>query len=224
MKTVKIIMLSKEHHDGMYTKHVCKIHLSKKLMYTSWSETALTIPQHVYFISDDPIKVGDWFYHNVINKVVKANSADISNIDYLFKRNKYAQKVVASTDASLKLPTIPVNWLRDVYVLSNDRITQVNLLTELNYNSLSTKRVLKVNKNNEVIIVSNTKNETITTYYVDENTGLKNAFKNWYLNKTEFERMGFGGNNISNLDCTILEDAFTAGANWQKQQKLKENE
>src|SRR5690606_13273419 len=53
-------------------------------------------PQHLYIISNEEIKDGDWFYSPKVNKILRN----------LF--NKFEQgdkKIIATTDSSLGLPT-----------------------------------------------------------------------------------------------------------------------
>lgn len=120
-KIAKVVMLPTT-HDGTTAKHVCKIHLSEKLMWTSWMETALTNPQHLYLTNEDDIEKGEtpsWCYNSIKNTWEQ----DIVYYQgtmphYHFKGFK---KIIASTDPSLGLPGIPESFLKE-FVASNGKI------------------------------------------------------------------------------------------------------
>lgn len=61
--------------------------------------------QHLYIISDDKIKDGDWFYDSLDDRVSKAERVD-ENVYTIFckdncSRLKYCKKIIATTDTSL---------------------------------------------------------------------------------------------------------------------------
>lgn len=58
----------------------------------------LSIPQHLYFLSDKEIKEGDWFINIIQNEIYKH---DLKG--YTIK--KYHKKIIATTDESLKFLT-----------------------------------------------------------------------------------------------------------------------
>lgn len=93
--------------------------------------------QHLYFISDDEVKKGDWSL-NIISGTL-TNWIGDSNTSH---------KVIASTDPSLGLPLIPRSYIQE-YVNSNGSITDVGLEMEEQYPE---NRI--VIRNNEVVVVS----------------------------------------------------------------------
>ena len=109
--------------------------------------------QYLYFISDEEVKEGDngkWCYwnDNVIDKYT-GGKCEYGN----------PKVIIASTDPSLKLPSIPEEWIRTKYVPSNGAIKEVRL--EM-YNTQEHSKCygaieqgewkLKLTSNNEVII------------------------------------------------------------------------
>ena len=63
-------------------------------------------PQHLYFTTDEEILKGDWYYSPEYS--VLQCQVDIPNIDY---KKEGCRKIVSSTDKSLGLPTIAVEFL-----------------------------------------------------------------------------------------------------------------
>jgi len=84
--------------------------------------------QHLYFTTDEPIQDGDWCFAGMGYQLIKA----LNIYDFKF-HYKNCIKIVASTDHSLGLPTIPITWIKDVYVPSNGSILDVVL--ELNFSN-----------------------------------------------------------------------------------------
>ena len=64
-------------------------------------------PQHLYVISDDEIKFDDYY----IDDVNFVRRSITSNKDYWNVRKSY-KKIIASSDTSLKLPIIPLSYLK----------------------------------------------------------------------------------------------------------------
>lgn len=70
-------------------------------------------PQHLYILSDDEIKEGDWFYNKLLNNIfqcVEVLKDDLSNHIHFRDESgsrvvdiNYCKKVIATTDKSLKL-------------------------------------------------------------------------------------------------------------------------
>lgn len=121
-------------------------------------------PQHLYFISDDDIKEGDYVYESysmTISQYVRRTGDAIPQMHF---------KVVAATDPSLSLPSIPEEWIRTKYVPSNGAIKKV--LLEWEYETMIhqfrdnngaiygrggidiIKNQLRLTPNNEVIVIN----------------------------------------------------------------------
>ncbi len=100
-------------------------------------------PQHVYFVCDDKIKAGDWVIngntwqsnHCVIkvadneqaeayNEIAGMMVQQASNVPEKLG-GLMTKKIVASTDVSLKLIVINVEWIRDIYIPENGKIEKV---------------------------------------------------------------------------------------------------
>jgi|SRR6185437_8176037 len=106
-KKVKIVLLPTNNSRG--TLYMGDI--SKKLQknYSLYCQ-----PQHLYFISNDEIKEGDWYIvYDAVNRPFETKKADstISNEFLIEPFKKYCFKVIVSTDMSLKLPLIPVSFV-----------------------------------------------------------------------------------------------------------------
>lgn len=84
--------------------------------------------QHLYILSDDKIKMGDW----VINNFDYDNPVlFIADLDF-FNVGIEANKVIASTNSSLGLPMIP-EWFIKEYVAKQGKIDEVEVVCYMNY-------------------------------------------------------------------------------------------
>lgn len=79
----------------------------KDWIYNSSITDNSSIPQHLYIISDDKIKDGDWYYNNLYKEIYKCNNKEkyrtenyLSNPIAEKHRNK---KIIATTDTSLTI-------------------------------------------------------------------------------------------------------------------------
>jgi len=84
------------------------------------------IAQFMHFTTKDPILKDDYFIWvweerpDLHHRIAKS--------DYVFAFNaKHKLKVVASTDESLNLPSIPPNWIHDVFCFRHGTVTRVNI-------------------------------------------------------------------------------------------------
>jgi len=163
-KKHKIIMLpeDKVSHITLETK-------SNKLWKSSHGAFANDgyINQHLYIISDEEIKEGDQFLHNIGEKSIHIYSK-IAHKDFLCK-----EKIIASTNSNLLLPTIDFkDWngkTRNLLTLSKEFISlyieeynkgniieevEVEYEDKLHYENTiykdSNKQTLKLNSNNEI--------------------------------------------------------------------------
>lgn len=64
-------------------------------------------PQHLYILSDEEIKEGDWVYDKLNNKVYQANSIVIHNMKSM-EYEIFLEKIIATTDGSLRLNSVKV--------------------------------------------------------------------------------------------------------------------
>lgn len=64
------------------------------------------ILQHIYILSDDEIKRGDWYVDDTIN----VRQSVTSDTDYWNVRKDY-KKIIATTDKSLKIGEEPKKWI-----------------------------------------------------------------------------------------------------------------
>ena len=169
--------------------------------------------QHLHFVTDDPIEKYDWVTNTKV--IVKYNS-----IDDIPTNSGWYKKIIASTDPALRLPTIPLTWIRDVFVPSNDTINEVEL--KVNYycklgDSLAgcnrncdcseETRYLELTPINEVVI-TNTPQAKALALAEELLPTLQNAAID-YLKKVKSPAL-----NTSWQQFDI--DIFKAGVEWQK--------
>ena len=148
---------------------------ANKLFYTEGSTTVNGDwqAQHLYFTSQDDIKEGDWIINGNTwqsNFAVFQIKDEKQAIEYQVIREMMlvqsaknpeklggllTAKIVASTDPSLNLPTIPEEWIKK-YVEVNGKITNVKLEAKLDLDNNpgypNEILVHKITSNNEVII------------------------------------------------------------------------
>ena len=194
-------------------------------------------PQDLYFVSDEEIKESDWFIDG-FNKIDKFNKGELPP-------NSSCKKIIASTNPDLGLPTIPLTWIRDVYVPSNGSIKEVKL--EIYYKQISRdtigytpahepikmgkyEQTLKLTPNNEVVIVDEPVERTeenfpeeymlsakeLQEYQVDQE--LEDAADNWvdsHYNKGVEYSKAKRG-------AANPKSGFIAGAEWQKEQSAND--
>ncbi len=93
-KRVQVIMLPTD--KGI----IVEKNITNELKLSSLNNPLLWIPQHLYIISDDEIKEGDWYFDGTdfIHKKSKHNNTLVAG-------NKQAKKVIATTDTSLLIDT-----------------------------------------------------------------------------------------------------------------------
>ena len=108
-KKAKVVMLPTNETKGDFSKeriYPCLLKYSwmfdenetGKLIYSDSNIRTPTQLQHLYIISDDEIKEGDWYYCKRLNKIFQA----IKGITYNIEGNEH--KIIATTDESLNLP------------------------------------------------------------------------------------------------------------------------
>ena len=148
-----------------------------------------TLPQHLYFVSNEEIKEGDIIYSPSegirfpsISKVLHINR---------FNPEKW-KKVVATNDKLLGLPLIPESFIED-YVKSNGEIKQVELMWDNGpFTDYHTNEVQLV-----CVIEKQSVEEAAQEYAWSE------------LTRAEYDNKELRDKQI---------EIFKAGANWQKKQ------
>ena len=140
----KVVMLPTE----LLKPPIAKVLPYNKIVYFT---PLMTIPdnsedwigQHVYFVSEEPIADEDWIINGNIGRsnhaifqVQKGRAVGYNEIAKIMEANKLkseklkcliTKKIVATTDESLGLPLIPLEWLRTKYVPANGKIDKVSL-------------------------------------------------------------------------------------------------
>jgi hypothetical protein len=218
----QVVMLPTEN----MSKLVRQISTSKLFFNSGYSvKSGLAQPQHLYFPSNEVIKEGDWIF--------EIGEWDIKSVCQSLKNwtkedhEKFPndKKIVASTDSSLGLPTIPKSFLKQ-YVAANGKIDKVKLFLECvvcfsdngeckRAKECCERLKLKLTAANEVVIVDIEPKDTRIldnilpqiadgTFNVDKE--LEDAAKKAYPYYRDENK---GADPIN---------AFKAGAEWQKQQ------
>lgn len=157
----------------------------------------LTIAQHLYLVSDEEIKEGDWYYV----KNIRVNEVRKALVDKPIYSNGMFKKVIATTDTSLKtcqckkvdyhkmsckikyqLPQIPQSFIEE-FVKANGKIDKVMV----HYNAVQAmcqhgdtyvQKSIKLTDNNEVIIIPPVTSEK--TYTREEVAKLLWDIRNFY--------------------------------------------
>lgn len=111
---------------------------------------------HLYVISDEEIKEGDWFYYKHFGEDIIDKTNENTDLVNLNNPDKYFKKIIASTDKSLELPQIPQQFIEQ-YIESynkNNNIDKVMVEYENGYidNRPVSKGILKVNPDNTINI------------------------------------------------------------------------
>lgn len=119
-------------------------------------------PQHLFFISEDIIKKGDTFLNIITSKLGEYPGTYLGEVVLI---DVNWRKVEATNDKNCYgyLPSIPLQWICDVYVPSNGKVDNVCLETICEYGDECPSRgaydkqhlckaSLKLTANNEVII------------------------------------------------------------------------
>jgi len=133
----------KDSNIGMDATTIC----TNNLQY--WN--GYLVPQHLYFISNEEIKEGDWVYHYLNNELYQ-----LFGIYKLYPvKLEFIKKIVATTDPSLGLPAIQQSFLKK-YVTAQGKIDEVELEMEEHPMNRATfaknNYILKLTKDNEVIV------------------------------------------------------------------------
>lgn len=86
---------------------------------------------NLYVVSDEPLKIGDWYY-SIMNSIKEIYQCDSQNtLDYLNEFEKGYKKIIASTNMSLfnYVPKIP-SYIIEAYF--NNSIKYTNILVKYN--------------------------------------------------------------------------------------------
>ena len=120
-KEVKVIMLPTEK-----ATHIIYCNVHKQLHY--WVEETEPISikseigQHLYLVSDEEIKEGDWFVSLKIKGIYKANPENVKTLSNY--KVEYIHKIIATTDKSLGLPLVNHDFI-EAYVKAEGNINEV---------------------------------------------------------------------------------------------------
>jgi hypothetical protein len=98
LKRTQVIMLPTNEKAQLWLDN-----FGSGLYHTSTTATGV-IYQHLYFLSDEEIKEGDWCYIPFSNEVLKVGKGAYEVSLKTLEENKNAKKIIATTDSSLVHP------------------------------------------------------------------------------------------------------------------------
>jgi len=158
LKKIKIIILPAEKYiDGKVLIHMAYDN-PKQLWVTTVNkeeDNTVWIPQHLYFLSDEEIKEGDWCFHLGFERLEQwYNNIEL---DISLRR-----KIVATTDITLRekqykakrLPRPTKSFIKEYCKLGgiNEVDIEYRWATANGNSNYKTHKILKVNSHNEIII------------------------------------------------------------------------
>jgi hypothetical protein len=142
--------------------------LSSQLHYNYSIEKGKSINQHLYILSNEEIKEGDWAYDKVLNIIFQTDK--YTDLKYVNQTDN-VKKIIATTDSSLTkemycvssgkyqepLPQIPQQFI-EYYISEYNRgnvINKVLVEVDLSINDIHCDNwVIKLNQNNEISILT----------------------------------------------------------------------
>ena len=133
-----------------------KLLSAKEYLVTHFNSNDRFKTQHLYILSDEEIKVGDWYFDECLDKPRKCIT---DNKEYWAVRKNY-KKIIATTDKSLELPEPPPEFI-DKFIREYNKGNVIqNVMVEYDaYNRSTTWEYdeseiieLKVDKNNYITI------------------------------------------------------------------------
>jgi len=125
-KKRKIVLLPTDKAENCLLKNSDSTRLTyhpHSSFFQEYLKTIGSTSQHLYILSDEEIKEGDWSIDILNNIVEKTNKAtvDMLNSGMLHNGNS---KIIATTDLSLKLPKIPQHFI-DKYIIEYNKDNKI---------------------------------------------------------------------------------------------------
>jgi len=170
-KRAQCILLPTNKAENALVKSAGKLYFFKGYFTQDYLQSMNKASFHLYLLSDDEIKEGDWYYNSRLKQIFQA----IRNSGYSKKTDDY--KIIATTDTSLieniemigtgstylfKLPQ-PSQQFIEKYIESYNAGQVINdVLVEYSYNNPEPNR-------NILCLKVNSKDNTITIKKVKEN-------------------------------------------------------
>ena len=226
-KRVQVIMLPTEDNHSKFAKYILDSSFGGCIKENELCTTTSTIgwsnmfkPQHLYITSDDEIKEGDWFitirqgYIGKPSKCIKIDAISvISQLENSDNPNhtqytefKFAKKIIATTDTSLKIKTYyeiednqeinlpqPSQQFIDKYI---EEYNKGNIITDVlvEYEKTNIGSIINVSKRNFIEQLKiNPKDNTITIKKLKDNwnreevIGLLKLIKKDTINSIELD-------------------------------------
>lgn len=142
---------------GESKREINKLSISK-----NWSQGVLEYyePQHLYFLSNEEIKEGDYFYNDLFNMVDQLIKGGLVTDDLIqtLNENKHNRKIIATTDISLGLPQPSQSFIQAYIKAYNENKPITKVLVEMEVHTWQDVKgieqacSLKVNSSNEITI------------------------------------------------------------------------
>jgi len=164
------------------------------------------VPQHLYIFTDDDsivsnrLKEGDCYYDKFYNNVQICNDVLAFNVNVSGMKEMGIAKVIASTDSSLKLPSIPVDYIKKM-------VDENNIANSVNCKSVtvidSTSEMVELN-NNEVVIVDDTESSLKSDKIITIEDGLAQFM------------LGFTSPDFKPY-LALIRETWLNGARWHKE-------
>lgn len=164
-------------------------------------------PQHLYIFTDDDtvvsnrLKEGDYYYDKLYSKVYICNDVLAYNVNLSTMKEMDIAKVVASTDASLKLPSIPVDYIKKM-------VDENNIANSVNCKSVtvidSTSEMVELN-NNEIVIVDD---DTDSSLKSDKIITIEDGLAQFMLGFTSPDFKPY---------LALIRETWLNGARWHKE-------
>ena len=115
---------------GENTRHIREVIHNSRSCSNPDNVLGYSARRHIHLTSDEPLVTG----HYVFCYSVHLNNPYHPEDRYINPVRRWGsgtctacKKIVASTDESLGLPTISKEWIRDVFIPANGKLTEVNL-------------------------------------------------------------------------------------------------
>ena len=121
MKTkCKIIMLPSEKSSLYLEEH--KLRDNKTTMHIPIKPQ----PQHLYIISDEEIKEDNYYYNDLFDNISQLVKVGLVTNDIIqtLNENKHNHLIIATTDPTLNLPSIPKEFIQN-YIDSHNSGNQI---------------------------------------------------------------------------------------------------
>ncbi len=196
LKKCQVILLP--HKDGVLYFSQDKTHLTTIPGVTVGANFA----QHIYILSDEEIKEGDYRYSSIQNNIAKANSTDISTGYYT--NNTAYKKTIATTDSSLN-PTgnagIIAHAFKEEIPQPSPQFLEV-FVREYNKGNTITSVMVEYEDYNGTTSISSDWNGRLKVNSKDNTITIKRIKYSWSREEVIELLLSFNKDKPGNFDCS----------------------